>query len=49
MTNVQEETQNKRAKQLQDEAELTIWEDTGNWVACDKYKKMEETRQAGSV
>ena len=38
MTNVQEETQNERAKQLQEEAELTILEDTDNWIACDKCK-----------
>ena len=48
MTNVQEETQNKRAKQLQDEAELTIWEDTGNWVACDKYKKWRKPSRLGA-
>ena len=48
MTNIQEETQNERAKQMQEEAELTILEDTDNWIACDKCKKWRISDRLGA-
>lgn len=46
--NVQEKAQNKRAKQLQEQAKLTILEDTEKWIACDRCKKWRKSDKLGA-
>ena len=36
------------AKQLQEQAKLTILEDTENWIACDKCKKWRKSDKLGA-
>ena len=46
--NAQEKAQFGRAKQLQEQAKLTILEDTENWIACDKCKKWRKSDKLGA-
>ena len=48
ITNLLDNTQYEKAKQLQEQAKLSILEDTENWIACDGCGKWRKSDRLGA-